>query len=196
MYMSPEVADRKPYGAPSDTYGLGCVLLEMMVRQQVCARHQQHAPITHVPPAVPNIASRACSDARALCISQLRERRPFETRKDYIREALDEARSHGWHTFSELSELAWRMLEENPKTRVALPTAAASAAAASSILMKQLAAADARMISSVKNGAPLEQPRAVDSSPGRTRPPKRVAKDERLVRASAQERRRRLLYAD
>ena len=38
MYMSPEVADRKPYGAASDTYGLGCVLLEMLVRQQVrCA---------------------------------------------------------------------------------------------------------------------------------------------------------------
>ena len=35
MYMSPEVADRKPYGATSDTYGLGCVLLEMLLRHQV-----------------------------------------------------------------------------------------------------------------------------------------------------------------
>ena len=34
VYMSPEVADRKPYGAASDTYGLGCVLLEMLVRHQ------------------------------------------------------------------------------------------------------------------------------------------------------------------
>ena len=50
MYMSPEVADRKPYGAASDTYGLGCVLLEMLLRRQ------------------------------------LRERRPFETRVDYITE--------------------------------------------------------------------------------------------------------------
>ena len=50
MYMSPEVSENKPYGAASDTYGLGCVLLEMLLRRQ------------------------------------LRERRPFETRVDYITE--------------------------------------------------------------------------------------------------------------
>ena len=61
MYMSPEVADRKPYGAASDTYGLGCVLLEMLVRRQVCAPTPNRtrvddsrlsAPPTSVPRAV------------------------------------------------------------------------------------------------------------------------------------------------
>lgn len=36
--MSPEVADRKPYGAASDTYALGCVLLEMLLRRQLRER--------------------------------------------------------------------------------------------------------------------------------------------------------------
>ncbi|KAL1524469.1 hypothetical protein AB1Y20_019363 [Prymnesium parvum] len=38
MYMSPEVAERKPYGASSDTYALGCVLLEMLLRHQLRQR--------------------------------------------------------------------------------------------------------------------------------------------------------------
>lgn len=69
MYMSPEVADCKPYGAASDTYGLGCVLLEMLLRHQ------------------------------------LRERRPFEERKDYISEALRAARGHGWYSFERMEEV-------------------------------------------------------------------------------------------
>ena len=35
MYMSPEVAAHKPYGAASDVYGLGCVLLECLLRRQL-----------------------------------------------------------------------------------------------------------------------------------------------------------------
>ena len=161
MYMSPEVADRKPYGSASDTYGLGCVLLEMLVRQQ------------------------------------LRERRPFETRKDYIREALDAARAHGWHAFNEMSDLAWRMLDENPKTRVALPTAAAAAATAASVLSKQQAIADACTSATAKsqNGAAESKP-PVEGAIERARPSKRVAAEERLRRASTNERRRRLQYAD
>lgn len=119
---------------------------------------------------------------------QLRERRPFETRKDYIGEVLDEARSYSWDTFSEMSELAWRMLDENTKTRIALPTAAAAAAAAGSLLTRQRVAAG--------GGGPLQPKVSLDASPGRTRPPKRVAAEERSRRASTQERRRRLLYAD
>ena len=150
--MSPEVADRNPYGAASDTYGLGCVLLEMLVRQQ------------------------------------MRERRPFETRKDYITEALDSARAQRWDTYEEMCELAWRMLDENPKTRIALPTAAAEAAAAVSCLGKQ------------QEVAAVANPRAVapdaPSHHVRVRPAKRVATEERTRRASTQERRRRLQYAD
>ena len=38
MYMAPEVHHFKPYGAQADVYGLGCVLLEMMTRQQLRER--------------------------------------------------------------------------------------------------------------------------------------------------------------
>jgi len=38
MYMAPEVAYRKPYGAASDVYGLGCVLLELLLRHQLRER--------------------------------------------------------------------------------------------------------------------------------------------------------------
>lgn len=38
MYMAPEVQHRKPYGAQADVYGLGCVLLEMLTRQQLRER--------------------------------------------------------------------------------------------------------------------------------------------------------------
>ena len=155
MYMSPEVADRKPYGAPSDTYGLGCVLLEMLLRRQ------------------------------------LRERRPFEARKDYINEALDAARAHGWDSFSEMSDLAFRMLDENPKTRIALPNAAADAAAAVSLLSKQQAVAGLAAKPSSSNSLSGE-----GSFNERVRPAKRVAAENRRERASTQERRRRLQYAD
>ena len=36
--MAPEVAHRKPYGAASDVYGLGCVLLEILLRHQLRER--------------------------------------------------------------------------------------------------------------------------------------------------------------
>lgn len=36
--MSPEVEARKPYGAASDTYSLGCVLLEMLLQSQLRER--------------------------------------------------------------------------------------------------------------------------------------------------------------
>ena len=166
MYMSPEVADRKPYGAPSDTYGLGCVLLEMLVR------------------------------------SQLRERRPFETRKDYIHEALDAARSFRWETFAPMCDLAWKMLDEVPKTRIPLPTAGAAAAAAISTLNRQNAAADASCATAaLSNGASAEQSKLLSHQlSDRVRPAKRVAAEERRVLASTQEplreRRRRLQYAD
>jgi len=92
LYMSPEVEARKPYGAASDVYGLGCVLLEMLLQ------------------------------------SQLRERRLAETRRESIAAALGTARRrHSWDTFDELSALAWRMLDESPKTRIDLPRAAAVA---------------------------------------------------------------------
>jgi len=158
MYMSPEVADRKPYGAASDTYGLGCVLLEMLLRHQ------------------------------------LRERRPFETRKDYIREALDAAKGHGWQTFEVIAELAWRMLDENPKTRIALPAAAAFTAPTISNLSRQKEAAEAAAASQRQ---PKVELGALDEVATRLRPPKRVAGEERSRRGSTnQERRRRLHYAD
>jgi len=92
LYMSPEVEARKPYGAASDVYGLGCVLLEMLLQ------------------------------------SQLRERRLAETRRESIAAALGTARRrHSWDTLDELSALAWRMLDESPKTRIDLPRAAAVA---------------------------------------------------------------------
>ena len=130
-------------------------------------------------------------------MSQLRERRPFETRKDYIREALDAARGHGWDTFGDMSELAWRMLDENPKTRVALPTAAATTAAAASVLARQRAVADASVAATVKASRTITtQAEPLDAGHTRVRPAKRVAAEERSRRASAQERRRRLQYAD
>ena len=166
MYMSPEVADRKPYGAASDTYGLGCVLLEMLLRHQ------------------------------------LRERRPFETRKDYITEALGASRGHTWHTFEEMAALAWRMLDENPRSRIALPDAAAAAAAAAAVLCKhhQAAAKSAGCSASCQqpgtaSGATREGAR--DSGTVRLRPSKRIAPDDRLKKGSTfQDRRRRLQYAD
>ena len=170
MYMSPEVADRKPYGATSDTYGLGCVLLEMLLRHQ------------------------------------LRERRPFETRKDYIREALDAAKGHGWHTFEEMAALAWRMLDDNPRTRIALPEAAAAAAAAAASVLSKHKHAAADLDTKIGPHVPsVGLTRSADHASVhmvgqvgvRNRPPKRVATEERLRnRSSLQERRRRLQYAD
>ena len=181
MYMSPEVADRRPYGASSDTYGLGCVLLEMLLRHQ------------------------------------LRERRPFETRQDYIREALDLARGHGWATFESMASLARRMLDDSPKSRIALPAAAAIAASAVSVLARQqeaaaaaAAAASAHAASSAaasthlhptsgSNGAAAPSTR-VDASSATVRehgrPPKHVSTEERTRRQPLQERRRRLHYAE
>ena len=78
---------------------------------------------------------------------QLRERRPFETRKDYIREALDSAKGHGWQTFEEMAALAGRMLDENPKIRISLPEAAAAAASSILLLSRQ------QQASAASNGA-------------------------------------------
>jgi len=92
LYMSPEVEARKPYGASSDVYSLGCVLLELMLQ------------------------------------GMLRERRLAEGRMESIAAALALARRrHSWRTFDTLSALARRMLDENPKTRIDLPKAAAIA---------------------------------------------------------------------
>jgi len=92
LYMSPEVEARKPYGASSDVYSLGCVLLELLLQ------------------------------------GMLRERRLAEGRKESIAAALDLARRrHSWQMGEELSALAWRMLDESPKTRIDLPKAAAIA---------------------------------------------------------------------
>jgi len=183
MYMSPEVAECKPYGAASDTYGLGCVLLEMLLRHQ------------------------------------LRERRPFEERKDYIREALAAAQGHGWHSFERVAELVWRMLDEFPKSRIELPAAAAAAAAAASILARQQAAGG-EIASRASTAAPNGQGGGAGSKPSmadasaqssavteRTRPAKRVVAEERSTRRGcngsaavgtegSHSRRRRLLYAD
>ena len=127
---------------------------------------------------------------------QLRERRPFETRKDYIREVLDSARGHGWQTFEEMATLAGRMLDENPKSRIALPEAAAAASSSILLLSRQ------QQASAVSNGTPhpgladVTAPGAQDGRGVRVRPPKRVAGEERSRRAITQERRRRLQYAD
>ena len=172
MYMSPEVADRKPYGATSDTYGLGCVLLEMLLRRQ------------------------------------LRERRPFEARKDYITEALARGKAHGWATFDDLASLAWRMLDENPKTRIALPAAAAAAAAIVQRHDKATCAGGATADSAAAaSSADLHALKALynscdgdGASAGMlgVRPGKRAgALDERTRRLPGHiERRRRLQYAD
>ncbi len=89
MYMSPEVEQRRPYGAASDVYALGCVLLEMLVQQQ------------------------------------LRPRRRGESRHDAIKSALDYARrAHGWVAMEALADLAWKMVDPNPKTRATLPATA------------------------------------------------------------------------
>lgn len=157
MYMSPEVTEYKPYGAASDTYGLGCILLEMLLRHQ------------------------------------LRERRPFEERKDYISEALEAAHGHGWETFDRMSDLVWRMLDEHPKTRVGLPDAATAAAAAASSL------ACASQASTTSNG------RSVDSSATATlarlhsetllerrRPSKRVSKTRQRQTPPLAKRQRRM----
>jgi serine/threonine protein kinase len=154
MYMSPEVAERKPYGAASDTYGLGCVLLEMMLR------------------------------------CQLRERRPFEERKDYIQETLNHARGHGWSTFDEMASLAWKMLDESPKSRIGLPQAAAVSAAAVSVLVRQQEA------ESVANGGVLNNSNAADDGRTRVRQPKLIAAAERTRRPAGPAQRRKLQYAD
>jgi hypothetical protein len=151
MYMSPEVADCKPYGAASDTYGLGCVLLELLLRHQ------------------------------------LRERRPFEERKDYIKEALAAAAGHGWHTFERSSDLVWRMLDESPKSRIELPAAAAVAAAAISIMARLQPVAGTEsssgagaepLVSTVSvTSASVHSAAVTERQPERhrTNPPKRVA---------------------
>lgn len=166
MYMSPEVADCKPYGAASDTYGLGCVLLELLLRHQ------------------------------------LRERRPFEERKDYIKEALAAAAGHGWHTFERSSDLVWRMLDESPKSRIELPAAAAVAAAAISIMARLQPVAGTEsssgagaepLVSTVSvTSASVHSAAVTERQPERhrTNPPKRVAAEERSSR------RRKLLYAE
>ena len=148
-----QVADYKPYGAASDTYGLGCVLLEMMLR------------------------------------CQLRERRPFEERKDYIQETLNHARGHGWSTFDEMASLARRMLQENPKSRIGLPQAAAISAAAVSMLARQQEA------ESVANGRAPNGSNA-GGARSRVRPPKLIAAAERARRAPGPNHRRKLQYAD
>ena len=166
MYMSPEVSERKPYGAASDTYGLGCALLEILLRHQ------------------------------------LRERRPFETRKDYITEALDAARGHGWHCFDEMANLAWRMLDDKSSTRIPLPDAAAAAASCVSTLAKLEAAADAAHGPPTTNRpedvTALAKLGATHPGDERNRPPKRIGIEERSRRYpnAHQERRRRLQYAD
>ena len=84
------------------------------------------------------------------------------------------------------------MLDENPKSRIALPTAAASAASALSTIRKS---ADACSIVASKRG-PME-PGQLDGSRERVRPAKLMAGDERPQRASTQhDRRRRVMYAD
>lgn len=127
---------------------------------------------------------------------QLRERRPFETRKDYIREALDSAKGHGWQTFEEMAALAGRMLDENSKSRISLPEAAAAAASSILLLSRQQQASAASNGASQTGLADRAVTGAQDASGVRVRPPKRVAGDERSRRAITQERRRRLQYAD
>ena len=164
------------------------------VRPRLRAARDACAPpgvCTHPQPHPRGRFSPLCaSDLRATCRAQLRERRPFETRKDYICEALELARGRGWDTFHELSELTWRMLDENPKSRIALPAAAASAASALSTIRKN---AEAFSIVASKRGPMAEQ---LDGPRERARPAKLVAADERPPRASTHDRKRRLMYAD
>ena len=100
------------------------------------------------------------------------------------------AKGHGYDAYDEMASLAWRMLEETPKTRIALPTAASEAAAAAGVLTRQQVAAG---VSHRLAGGSSDNLDLV-----RVRPAKRVA-EERPRRASvpsAHERRRRLQYAD
>lgn len=144
---------------------------------------------------------------------QLRERRPFEARKDYIKEALELARGHGWAAFRELSSLATQMLDDSPKSRISLPAAAAATAVAICTVDGALAchpapaepadpgAPAAPMPAKAKLPAgPLSASAARGSAPARVRPARRVAGDERrlarLARADGAQRRRRLHYAD
>ena len=83
-YMAPEVALRRPYGAASDVFGLGCVLLECLTRQQ------------------------------------LRERKPTESRKEYLEATLAAAAKHGWEAHAACADLARRLLEPEPKRRATL----------------------------------------------------------------------------
>ena len=53
MYMAPEVAHRKPYGAASDVYGLGCVLLELLLRRSTHASPRAPVPPWQRPSSVP-----------------------------------------------------------------------------------------------------------------------------------------------
>ena len=71
---------------------------------------------------------------------QLREPRLGEERHDSIKRALDHARrAHSWRTHGQLEALAWRLLDENPKTRIKLTEAAAIADAALEALPAQFA---------------------------------------------------------
>jgi hypothetical protein len=84
-----------------------------------------------------------------------------------------------------MCELAWRLLDENPKTRIALPTAAAETAAALSLLGKQHATTIDVIPSTCFQGD------------DRARPAKRIATEERPRRTSAvQDRRRRVKHAE
>ena len=52
MYMSPEVAAHKPYGAASDVYGLGCVLLECLLRRQLSEPKRYEARTAYIKAAL------------------------------------------------------------------------------------------------------------------------------------------------
>lgn len=55
-------------------------------------------------------------------VAHLRPTRRSQGRRESITSALATAqRRHGWQSFDALSALAWRMLDESPKTRVDLP---------------------------------------------------------------------------
>uniref|UniRef100_A0A7S4BYH8 non-specific serine/threonine protein kinase n=1 Tax=Chrysotila carterae TaxID=13221 RepID=A0A7S4BYH8_CHRCT len=153
MYMSPEVEGRKPYGAASDTYSLGCVLLEMLLQRQ------------------------------------LRERRIGEERKDSIKAALVAARrAHDWRCMPQLSALAWRMLDDNPKQRIDLLEAAAAAEACLRILKRPLPTPqDGAAAPSIAAAEPV-RPSISDAV--------RAAAAARKSSATSTVQRRRLLYAD
>jgi len=153
MYMSPEVEGRKPYGAASDTYSLGCVLLEMLLQRQ------------------------------------LRERRIGEERKDSIKAALVAARrAHDWRCMPQLSALAWRMLDDNPKQRIDLLEASAAAEACLRILKRPLPTPqDGAAAPSIAAAEPV-RPSISDAV--------RAAAAARKSSATSTVQRRRLLYAD